>query len=844
MGAHFLLGAEERRYHSAVKVGHGVALHVQNPAAELHLLAGPERRHIIGVNRFAVDGLDLGRIGSPGQAHCRVTEAEESAFIVGGRRDGILGQSQDVAHTARAAILVGREDPAPHFIGQHTVGGNLGQTRGTQDGDCTAVGVQEDALATGEFGIVKARIFTRGGIQHRQMTVVELRLDVRAHHQALAGPVLGAGMADVVPPQDALLQGREQLGTGIGISARATSAHGIEGIDIDAVKDDVAATVGAGVAYHHRVLRHVYALVLIVSHMQGLVLPRPIGRFAHIVHHLVDHGAGLTGVLDDHASHGNVHHVLKVPVIGAGTVLQNAEVVVGRDRVVVVGTQLALPGQQVGVVQQVGISSDQAVVIAATTQQQQVAQTVAVLALATVIEHLAQATVGHGVLGAAGELVEDLLVVQHEHAETVKFLMQVGQSISLLQIGTGRENDHVGGGFTVDVLIGYLIQVFGVKEGARLVEDDKLLTAVLHRAEGHRAIAGNDIELDQGIRGGHVPHVGGAATLAHAVTLAGTGIIQAEGELLAAQCQLALIVDGDKVKAGQSHLATAAEIQAVIQLGGPVQGEGLDRTVPDVAVARSVAVDEVMDMGSFSDLPDTVGPGHWQCSAIDAVGNGAVHTRHIGAKEGVGLHLAATHQSVKVKLEQLVPVALEVLAQEIASRLAGIDILQLVVEALGIGRHNIAGGPVGGLSDLDVFEAAVVGHQVAGGPGIGVLHLQLLDVTGIVHMPHVTGKELPRHGSLGIEQDAVAGTHHGNLGQVVGIVVAQHHLAQRLATVAEHVNLCQVRTQAPAADVIGRYLIDAALGNADLDPLAAGKDAVVGIVTLVERTGSEHATGH
>ena len=48
---------------------------------------------------------------------------------------------------------------------------------------------------------------------------------------------------------------------------------------------------------------------------------------------------------------------------------------------------------------------------------------------------------------------------------------------------------------------------------------------------------------------------------------------------------------------------------------------------------------------------------------------------------------------------------------------------------------------------------------------------------------------IPRGGTLGVEQNAVPGTHDGHLGQVIGIVVALHYLAQRRATVAEHVNL-------------------------------------------------------
>ena len=82
--------------------------------------------------------------------------------------------------------------------------------------------------------------------------------------------------------------------------------------------------------------------------------------------------------------------------------------------------------------------------------------------------------------------------------------------------------------------------------------------------------------------------------------------------------------------------------------------------------------------------------------------------------------------------------------------------------------------------DLDIAETAVVGDEIGTLFGIGVVHLQLGET--LIHL-------LPDDRALAIEQNAIASAHDGHLGQVIGIVVTLHYLAQRRTAVAEHVNL-------------------------------------------------------
>ena len=157
-----------------------------------------------------------------------------------------------------------------------------------------------------------------------------------------------------------------------------------------------------------------------------------------------------------------------------------------------------------------------------------------------------------------------------------------------------------------------------------------------------------------------------------------------------------------------------------------------------------------------------------------------------------------------------------------------------MIQSLDIGRDDIARGAVLGLYCLDVVETFIVGDEIGTRIGIWMLHLNLIQGGAFM---------LPRNVTLGIEQDAVTGAHDGHLRQIVGIIVAQHLFAQRLASVTEHVNLRQVTAQTPVTDVIGRYLIDTTFLYRYLDPLAAGELTRLGIVTLVKCLHSNSATG-
>ena len=130
-----------------------------------------------------------------------------------------------------------------------------------------------------------------------------------------------------------------------------------------------------------------------------------------------------------------------------------------------------------GEVEHVGIHAYQAVIITAAAEEQQVAQLVAILRDATVIEHLAQAAVGHRVLSATGELVEDLLVVQHEHPEVVIFLVERCHAAGLFQIGARSQNNHVRHRLAVDILIIHLALEDRIGIGSRLAKGDKLLAS-------------------------------------------------------------------------------------------------------------------------------------------------------------------------------------------------------------------------------------------------------------------------------------------------------------------------------------------------------------------------------
>ena len=263
-------------------------------------------------------------------------------------------------------------------------------------------------------------------------------------------------------------------------------------------------------------LLHVNTLVLIVSNNQRLVFPCAIDGRLHILDQFVDNGAGLADALDNHAAHSYVHALV---VTRTGAILHCAEEVVGRDGTAVVLAVRGLPREQMGIVQGVGIGADQAVVIAAAAHQQEVTQTVAVITDATVIEHLAQAAVGHRILSAAGELIVHLFLFENEDAEMVSPLMQLGHSAGLFKICTRRDDDHVRRRLTVYILVRHLTQKLGVGIGTRLVKGHKLAASANRRAKSQCALFALGIELHRGKGCCDIPHARRAAATAQAVSL-------------------------------------------------------------------------------------------------------------------------------------------------------------------------------------------------------------------------------------------------------------------------------------------------------------------------------------
>ena len=323
-------------------------------------------------------------------------------------------------------------------------------------------------------------------------------------------------MAYIVPPQDALAQCSEHLGASVGIGTCTTRTHGIKSVDIYIVVHHILAAIGTGMCNQGIGLLHVNTLVLIISDYQRLVFPCAIdGRF-HILGQLVDHSAGFADALDNHTAYSDVHALV---VTRTGAILHRAEEVIGRDRTAVVLAVGGLPCEQMGIVQGIGIGADQAVVITAASHQQEVAQTVAVITGATVIEHLAQPAVGHCILSAAGKLVVHLFLFENEDAEMVSLLMQFSHTAGLFKIGTRRDDDHVRRRLAMDILVRHLTQQFGMGIGARLVKGHKLAASACRRAKSQCPLIALGIELHRGKGCRDIPHAGRAATTAQAVSL-------------------------------------------------------------------------------------------------------------------------------------------------------------------------------------------------------------------------------------------------------------------------------------------------------------------------------------
>ena len=90
-----------------------------------------------------------------------------------------------------------------------------------------------------------------------------------------------------------------------------------------------------------------------------------------------------------------------------------------------------------------------AVVIRACTKEQQIFEFVAV----TVIQHLAQQSIGHGIARSAGELVEYLILGHDSDIDTINGTVQIGQTVGLFQVCVSRDDEEVGNLHTVQILV-------------------------------------------------------------------------------------------------------------------------------------------------------------------------------------------------------------------------------------------------------------------------------------------------------------------------------------------------------------------------------------------------------
>ena len=185
----------------------------------------------------------------------------------------VLGLLDDIADAARTAGCIAFKDVRPHSLAEEAVFIDISDTGRTDDCDSTTVGVEEHALTAGQRCVIKAGELTSCSKEYRQVLVVQQVLDIRTHQQALARPVLCTGVANVVPPQDALVQRGVHLVARIGVVARTAVAHVGKGVDKDVVINHVFTTVGTGRGNHALGVFHVVTIILIVGNKHDLVLP-------------------------------------------------------------------------------------------------------------------------------------------------------------------------------------------------------------------------------------------------------------------------------------------------------------------------------------------------------------------------------------------------------------------------------------------------------------------------------------------------------------------------------------------------------------------------------------------
>ena len=101
------------------------------------------------------------------------------------------------------------------------------------------------------------------------------------------------------------------------------------------------------------------------------------------------------------------------------------------------------------------------VVIRARAKEQQILELVAI----TVIQHLAQQSIGHGIARAAGELVEYLILGHDSHVNAVNGTMQVGQTVGLLKERLSRDDEEVGNLHSMQILVCHMFKARNLLQG-------------------------------------------------------------------------------------------------------------------------------------------------------------------------------------------------------------------------------------------------------------------------------------------------------------------------------------------------------------------------------------------
>ena len=180
---------------------------------------------------------------------------------------------------------------------------------------------------------------------------------------------------------------------------------------------------------------HVQVVVTVVAHEHQFVLPGSRVAVLGIGDGLVDHDLSLVDACHGESSHGDVVHVFGQGV-AALTVVESCEEAVvdiaehGVERV------LTLVAQQIVVgIETAAVAGEHAVVPHAASEEQQIAGQVSV-GRSAVVEHLQVASVGVGIGRAAAELIVELIGLDDAHAQTVVLLVEVSQSLCLLQVFT------------------------------------------------------------------------------------------------------------------------------------------------------------------------------------------------------------------------------------------------------------------------------------------------------------------------------------------------------------------------------------------------------------------------